>query len=47
MALVLDTGPLLAAIDADDDDHASCAELLRRTAEARVLPSPVLVELDY
>jgi predicted nucleic acid-binding protein len=28
MALICDTGPLLAALDRDDPDHARCAALL-------------------
>jgi predicted nucleic acid-binding protein len=47
MALVLDTGPLLAAIDRDDPDHVRCAALIAGTPEARIVPAPVLVELDY
>lgn len=47
MALVLDTGPLLAAIDADDESHSACAGLLGGTSERRIIPSPVLPEIDY
>lgn len=46
MALVLDTGPLLAALDEDDPDHDACSELLNGD-EQLVIPGPVLVELDY
>lgn len=42
----MDIGPLVAAIDADDRDHERCAPLFA-TAERRVVPAPVLVELDY
>ena len=38
MALVLDTGPLLAALDAADPDHAACAALLVESAEDLVDP---------
>jgi len=38
---------LLAAIDERDESHASCGELLVNAREARVIPAPVLVELDY
>jgi len=38
---------LLAAIDQRDHDHARCAELLAGSREPRVIPAPVLVELDY
>jgi predicted nucleic acid-binding protein len=45
--LVLDTGPLLAALDAADPDHARCAELLSEASEDLVVPALVLAELDY
>jgi predicted nucleic acid-binding protein len=38
---------LLAAIDQRDTEHARCAELLAAAREPRVIPAPVLVELDY
>lgn len=47
MALVLDTGPLLAAIDRSDPDHERCRNLIERAGEPRVVPAPVVVELDY
>jgi hypothetical protein len=47
VALVLDTGPLLAALDAADPDHESCAALLTEAAEDLVVPALVLAELDY
>jgi len=47
MALVLDTGPLLAALDAADADHPRCAALLTDAAEDLVVPALVLAELDY
>jgi uncharacterized protein len=43
----LDTGPLLAALDAADPDHARCATLLSEAAEDLVVPILVLAELDY
>ena len=47
MALILDTGPLLAALDAADRDHAACATLLTESMEDLVVPALVLAELDY
>lgn len=47
MPLVLDTGPLLAALDAADPDHGRCAKLLSETHEDLVVPILVLAELDY
>ncbi|MCC6222244.1 MAG: PIN domain-containing protein [Thermoleophilia bacterium] len=46
MALVIDTGPIVAILDRDDEAHARCAELLSSTDEWRVIPSPVLPEVD-
>jgi predicted nucleic acid-binding protein len=45
--LVLDTSPLLAALDAADPDHKRCAKLLNETHEDLVVPGLVLAELDY
>ncbi len=47
MPLILDTGPLLAALDAADPDHARCAKLLSEASEDLVVPTLVLAELDY
>jgi predicted nucleic acid-binding protein len=47
MALVIDTGPLLAALDAADPDHERCAALLSDAREDLVVPMLVLAELDY
>ena len=47
MALVLDTGPLLAVLDAADPDHQSCVSLLSQAGEDLVVPILVLAELDY
>jgi predicted nucleic acid-binding protein len=38
---------LLAAIDERDQRHAACAQLLAGVRERRLIPAPVLVELDY
>lgn len=47
MSLVLDTGVVVAAADADDPDHQACATLLAATTERRIVPAPVLVEIDH
>lgn len=47
MALILDTGPLYAALDRSDDEHAACRHLIENTQEQLVIPGPVLVEVDY
>lgn len=47
MALVIDTGPLLAAMDRSDKHHRACRHLLENATETLVIPAPVLVEVDY
>jgi predicted nucleic acid-binding protein len=47
MALILDTGPLVALLDASDPDHERCAELLQQATEPRLVPVCVLVEVEY
>ena len=47
MALVLDTGPILALLDAGDPAHETCVELVDELREDLVVPSCVLVEIDY
>jgi hypothetical protein len=47
MALILDTGPLYAALDRSDQDHAACRALIEAADEPLVIPAPVLVEVDY
>ncbi len=47
MALVLDTGPVYAALDRRDADHHACRRLIDEAREPLVIPAPVLVEVDY
>jgi uncharacterized protein len=47
VALILDTGPLVAMLDATDPDHERCAELIQGSTEQRVVPVCVLVETEY
>lgn len=47
MALIVDTGPLVALLDATDPDHERCADLLGQASEPRVVPVCVLVEVEY
>ena len=47
MALILDTGPLLAALDAADREHEACAALVVSAREDLIIPALVLAELDY
>jgi len=46
VALIVDTGPLVAMLDASDPDHRRCADLLHGSAEPRVVPVCVLVEVE-
>lgn len=47
MALILDTGPLYASLDRTDADHPACRALIEDAQEPLLVPSPVLVEVDY
>ncbi len=47
MALVLDTGSILALLDSGDPDHARCVWMVEAVGEDLVVPAPVLVEVDY
>ena len=47
MALIVDTGPLVALLDASDPDHLRCDALLQQAVEPRVVPVCVLVEVEY
>jgi predicted nucleic acid-binding protein len=47
LALILDTGPLYAAMDRSDADHGRCATLIEGTDEPIIIPAPVLVEIDW
>jgi hypothetical protein len=45
--IVVDTGPLVAAADADDRHHAACSHLLLTSREPLIVPAPVIVEVGY
>jgi predicted nucleic acid-binding protein len=47
VALVLDTGPIVALLDSSDSEHDRCRRLIQQTNEDLVVPAPVLVEVDY
>ncbi|MGH2465665.1 MAG: type II toxin-antitoxin system VapC family toxin [Candidatus Limnocylindrales bacterium] len=47
MLAVVDAGPLYAAVDADDDDHARCLEVLQRTDLDLILPALAIAEVTY
>lgn len=45
--IIVDTGPIYAAFDADDEYHKSCAALLSEAVGPLIVPSPVLTEVCY
>jgi hypothetical protein len=47
MTLVLDTSVLLAALDLADEHHDRCRATLEERMEPRLVPAPVLVELEH
>jgi predicted nucleic acid-binding protein len=47
VTLVLDTGVIYAALDEGEPAHEQCRGLLEGSREQLLIPSPVLVELDY
>ncbi len=47
MIAIVDSGPLYAAVDADDDDHARCLEVLQRPDLDLVVPALVVAEVTY
>jgi uncharacterized protein len=46
VTLILDTGPIVAALNSKDPDHERCAALLENMDDL-LIPTPVLVEVDY
>jgi predicted nucleic acid-binding protein len=47
MIAIVDSGPLYAAVDADDRDHARCVEALERSDLELVVPGLVVAEVAY
>jgi uncharacterized protein len=47
MIAVVDSGPLYAVADADDDEHERCLEVLRRRDLQLVIPALVVAEVTY
>jgi len=47
MLAVVDTGPLYATVDSDDEDHARCREVLERRDLDLVVPALVVAEAAY
>jgi uncharacterized protein len=47
VAILVDTGVLLAAADTDDAEHRRCAELLRNRRGELQVPAPVIPETAW
>jgi uncharacterized protein len=47
LALILDSGPVVAYFNADEPQHEACGDLIDRSTEPRVVPVCVLVEVEY
>lgn len=45
--IVVDTGPLVALMDNDDDHHARCVEWFRTVRVPLLIPAPVLTEVCW
>lgn len=47
MGLVIDSGVLYATLDRNDRHNAACSSLLSEAREPRIVPAPVLPEVDW
>ena len=47
MIAIVDTGPLYAAVDADDVEHARCLAAMSRPGLRLVIPAMVVAEATY
>jgi predicted nucleic acid-binding protein len=47
MIAIVDSGPLYAVADADDDDHVRCAQVLERADLDLIVPALVVAEVTY
>ncbi len=47
MKLIVDTAPVVAAIHENDSAHEMAKTVMKRLRRNAILPSPVLVEVDY
>ncbi|MDO8673951.1 MAG: PIN domain-containing protein [Dehalococcoidia bacterium] len=47
MIAIVDTGPLYAAVDADDQDHERCLRMLEAPALRLFVPAMVVAEATY
>jgi predicted nucleic acid-binding protein len=47
MKVLVDTGPLVSAIDDTDPAHRMASTVVRHLRRAAIVPSPVMVEVDH
>ena len=47
MIAIVDSGPLYAAVDADDEQHLGCLDVLSRADLELVVPAMVVAEVTY
>ena len=47
MIAILDAGPLFAAVDASDQDHTRCLQVLQNREFELVVPALVVTEVSY
>lgn len=45
--IIVDTGPLIAAADADDHDHERCVAMFRTARRPWLVPQTVIAEVCY
>ena len=45
--IIIDTGPLVAIADADDQDHERCLAALEHASRPLIVPTTVLAEVCY
>ena len=45
--IIVDTGPLVAAADADDHDHERCVAIFRTARRPWLVPQPVIAKVCY
>jgi uncharacterized protein len=45
--IIVDTGPLIAAADADDHDHERCVTMFRTVRRPWLVPQTVIAEVCY
>lgn len=45
--IIVDTGPIVAAADADDHDHERCLAMFQTARRPWLVPQPVIAEVCY